>query len=197
MSAPLSVDDAFTVGVSFDLLGGFLLGRGLLASPLHIARRNTHVQVTGKVFNAAEAAAQIQSRADAFVGLVSLAIGFLLQAGGYVALIGGATVDTGGVRALLAIVLALAAALLAFAVFRRVRQRRVLRLAVDVARADPVTGRMDAYPDGGTLVALGQQLGFPFIEISGRGIPGDVDAYASEHFGVERTSMRRPLEFPA
>ena len=34
MTSPFSVDDAFTVGVSFDLLGGYLLGRGLLASPL-------------------------------------------------------------------------------------------------------------------------------------------------------------------
>jgi hypothetical protein len=35
---PVSVDDAFTVGVSVDLLVGFLLGRGLLrADALDIA----------------------------------------------------------------------------------------------------------------------------------------------------------------
>ena len=28
MANPLSIDDLFTVGVSFDLLGGYLLGRG-------------------------------------------------------------------------------------------------------------------------------------------------------------------------
>jgi hypothetical protein len=39
VAGPFSVDDAFTVGVSFDLLGGFLLGRGLLASLGQIAQR--------------------------------------------------------------------------------------------------------------------------------------------------------------
>jgi hypothetical protein len=29
MGSPFSVDDTFTVEVSFDLLGGYLLGRGL------------------------------------------------------------------------------------------------------------------------------------------------------------------------
>jgi hypothetical protein len=81
MAAPFSVDDAFTVGVSFDLLGGFLLGRGLLAHPLQIAVRNTNVTMPGSRFNAAEAVNQIQSRADASVGLVSLGTGFLLSGG--------------------------------------------------------------------------------------------------------------------
>jgi hypothetical protein len=35
----LSITDLFTVGVGFDLLGGFFLGRGLLASPGEIVRR--------------------------------------------------------------------------------------------------------------------------------------------------------------
>jgi hypothetical protein len=47
MSDPLSVGDAFTLGVSVDLLGGYLLGRGLLASPLDIARRNTRLWGVG------------------------------------------------------------------------------------------------------------------------------------------------------
>jgi hypothetical protein len=54
----------------------------------------------GNSFNNAEAASQIRSRADASAGLVSLTIGFVLQAGGYIA---GATIDTGVVRALCAV----------------------------------------------------------------------------------------------
>jgi hypothetical protein len=197
MAVPLSVDDAFTVGVSFDLLGGFLLGRGLLARPLQIAVRNTHVTVVGSRFNAAEAVSQIQSRADASAGLVSLAIGFLLQAGGYVALVAGAKVDTGLVRGVLAVVLALAAAAGAFLAFRRVRDRLVLRLAVEVARANPFNGRMDDDPDITTLLDLSRQLGFPpFVEVTDQGT-ADPAPYLKEHFGVDRVSRRYPFEFPA
>jgi hypothetical protein len=190
---PLSVDDLFTVGVSFDLLGGYLLGRGLLASPLDIARRNT--SLFGQGLNAPEAASQIRSNADAFVGLLSLATGFLLQAGGYVALIAGATVHTGGARAALAVGLAVMAAVAAWFVLQRLHRNRVLHLAVEAARSDPLSGRMAEYPDGNTLMELGQQLGFPFVEIT-RGVP-DLDAYGKRHFGVERVARRYPPEFPA
>jgi hypothetical protein len=193
MADPLSVDDLFTLGVSFDLLGGYLLGRGLLASPLDIARRNT--SLFGQGLNASEAASQIRSRADAFVGLLSLAVGFLLQAGGYVALIAGATVHTGATRAALAVGLALGGALIAWFVLQRVHQKRVLHLAVEVARADPLSGRFAEYPDGKTLMELGQQLGFPFVDISS-GVP-DLDGYGKRHFGVERVGWRYPAQFPA
>jgi hypothetical protein len=126
-----------------------------------------------------------------------LATGFLLQAGGYVALIAGATVDTGAGRAALAVGLAVVAALIAWWVLQRVHHKRVLHLAVEVARADPPSGRIADYPHGNTLVALGRQLGFPFIELSDQGIPGDIDAYAKSHFGVDRVSWQYPPQFPA
>ncbi len=195
MTIPLSVDDLFTVGVSFDLLGGYLLGRGLLASSLDIARRNT--SLFGRGFNAPEAVSHIRSRADAVAGLLSLAIGFLLQAGGYVTLIAGATVDTGAIRALAATGLALGAFLVAFLVFRRIQVRLVCHYTVQVARANPMTGLMDAHPDGETLIALAHQLGFPrFIEVLPDRTMGDMDAYAREHFGVERVAQRYPADLP-
>jgi hypothetical protein len=196
MTDPLSVDNLFTVGVSFDLLGGYLLGRGLLSTPGEIARRNTNPFQAS--FNAAEAVSQVRSRADAQVGLVSLMIGFLLQAGGYVALIAGVKVKTGGERAALAVGLALAVALAASLVFRRIQRRLVIRNAVEVACANPMTGLRDDHPDGETLVALGPQLGFPrFIEVSKDGILGDMNAYGKQHFGVERVSRRYPAHFPS
>ena len=196
MAVPLSVDDAFTVGVSFDLLGGFLLGRGLLAHPLQIASRNIHVTVVGSGFNAPEAVAQIESRADAFAGLISLAIGFLLQAGGYVVLIAGAKIDKGLGRAAFAVLLAVLAAGIAFFVFRRLRDGWVLSLAVNVARANPFTGCMEEHPDGDTLVALGRQLGFPFSEVNKRGV-APITPYAKKYFGVDQVTRRYPFEMPA
>lgn len=195
MANPLSVDDLFTVGVSFDLLGGYLLGRGLLSTPQEIARRNTNPYQAS--FNAAEAVSQVRSRADAQIGLASLMLGFLLQAGGYVAVIGGVKVKTGGERAALAVGLALAVALAAWLVFRRIQRRFVLHHAVLLARANPMTGRLDDHPDGETLIALAQQLGFPcFIEVLPGGVMGDMNAYARDHFGVERVAQRYPAHFP-
>lgn len=196
MASLFSIEDAFTVGVSFDLLGGYLLGRGLLASPLAIAVRTTRPTMWGSSFNDAEAVSQIRSRADASAGLVSLAIGFLLQAGGYVALIGGATIDTGAVRAVWAVGLMLVAAALAYLGLRRDTKRRVLHLAVEVARSNPTTGQIDAYPDGQTLQALGRHLGFPFVEVTDQGVV-DLGAYAKRYFGVDRVGHRYPMEFPA
>jgi hypothetical protein len=190
MASPFSVDDAFTVGVSFDLLGGFLLGRGLLVKPQRIAVRTTHVPVADHLINASEALAQIESRADAISGLTSLGIGFMLQAGGYVALIAGAKLHTGGTRALLAVVLMLVAAGLVYAASRGPRRKRVLRLTVEVARANPWTGALDRYPDEQTLIALGRQLGFPFIEVTEERELGDASSYAREHFGVGGLSRR-------
>jgi hypothetical protein len=138
---------------------------------------------------------QLRSRADAFVGLISLAIGFVLQAGGYVALIAGATIDTGATRAVLAVGLMLVAALIGWLVLREVRLGRVRRLVVGVARADPASGLMNPYPDGRTLLVLSQLLGFPFFETSAKGVP-DLDAYAKRHFGVEQLWWRPPTQVP-
>jgi hypothetical protein len=195
MASPFSVEDAFTVGVSFDLLGGLLLARGVLASPLQIAVRTTRPTMWGNSFNNAEAASQLRSRADASAGLISLAIGFLLQAGGYVALIGGAKIDTGAVRALWAVGLMIAAAALAYLAFRKDHERRVLRLAVEVARSNPVTGQTEDDPDRGTLYALGSALGYPGVDVTPQGVV-DLDGYARRHFGV-RVGQRYPIEFPA
>jgi hypothetical protein len=196
MSIPVSVDDAFTVGVSFDLLGGYLLGRGLLASPNEIARRTTQITTWGQGFNAAEAVTHIRSRADALAGLLALGLGFLLQWGGYVALIGGATVETGPGRAVAAAALAIVAAGLAFRLFRRIRWRLIKRFSVQVARANPATGTMDDFPDQETLIAIGQGLGMNVVQVTPEGVVV-VSEWAKREFGVEHLSRRLPLTMPA
>jgi hypothetical protein len=153
---PLSIDDVFTVGVSLDLLGAYLLGRGLLASPAEIARRGRTLWGS----NPADMIAQIRARADGRVGLTSLAWGFLLQAGGYVSLIGGTALKTGALRATASVAFAAAAGLVAWYVLRRLHRILVMAFVVDVARVDPVSGELRTRPDAGTLLALGQELGF-------------------------------------
>lgn len=182
MANPFSVDDLFTVGVSFDLLGGYLLGRGLLATPLDIARR-TQTLVGA---NPPEMVSQIEARADGQAGLIALLAGFLLQAAGYLALIAGVKVNTGGGRAALAALLALLAAVIAWLVIGRVRQRLLRRLVVDVARANPQTDNMEQYPDAQVLVSLGCHLGIGFD--SDINDAQAVQAYARNHFGVGQVS---------
>lgn len=192
MTSPFSVYDSFTVGVSFDLLGGYLLGRGLLASPSEIAQRGS----TRWGWNSADMIGQIQAGADGRVGLVSLAVGFILQAGGYVALIAGASVQTGGLRAGLSVALAVLAAIAWWSVLQRVHSRIVKRLVVDVARANPVSGELRERPDGGKLLALGQELGLLLSEAPVPGSPGVLDRYAQRHFRVDRVENHVPEDTP-
>lgn len=196
MTQPFSVDDAFTVGVSFDLLGGYLLARGLLASPFDIARRTIRPTTWGRGFNEAEAVSHIHSRVDAQVGLSSLGLGFGLQAGGYVAAIAGAPIETGAARALVSVALALAATVGAYILFQRVRWPLVKRAAVRVARANPLSGVMEPAPDGATLMAIGRGLGLGFVEVTEQGVT-PIGPWAREHFGVDAVGSRYPLEMPA
>ena len=175
MTTPFSIEDAFTVGVMFDLFGGYLLGRGLLASPFEIAQRGS----TRWGWNSADVIGQIRSGADARLGLAALATGFVLQAGGYVALIAGAPIRTGDAQAASSVVLAVVVALGGWRVLGRMHLRLVKRLIVSVARTNPVTGEIDDYPDAGRLLALGQELGFLLSEAPTAGNPGVLDSTPS------------------
>jgi hypothetical protein len=188
MLNPFSIDDLFTVGVSFDLLGGYLLGRGLLASPAQIARRGS----TRWDWNFADMLGQIQAGADGRIGLISLCFGFMLQAGGYVALIAGASVKTGGARAGMAVALAMVAGIAWYIALRIVHLRVVKRLIVDVARADSVSGELAEHPDAGKLLAFGQELGYLLTEVPGPGNPGVLGRYARRHFGVDQVEHHVP-----
>jgi hypothetical protein len=190
MTNPFSVEDSFTIGVAFDLLGGYLLGRGLLASPYEIAQRES----TRWGWNSAEVIGQIRAGADARVGLASLAIGFVLQAGGYVALIAGAAVSTGGPQAVLSVALAVVAGFGWWFLLRRVHIHLVKRLVVAVARTNPVSGDLGELPDGGRLLALGQELGFLASEAPVAGNYGALDRYAQRHFGVDRVENGVPID---
>jgi hypothetical protein len=142
----LSITDLFTVGVGFDLLGGFFLGRGLLASPGEIVRRVGDLRWGGG--NPALVVSQLGSRADAVIGLVLLGLGFVFQAGSYIAVIGGAPLQTGAGRAAVAALLLVLAGAVAFAGGLIAHRRLLRRLVVRAARIEPTSGRMAKYPEG-------------------------------------------------
>jgi len=164
---PFSLGDVFIVGVAFDLLGGFYLARGLLAKPRDIARR-TATLAGG---NPTAAASQIEAGADGRVGLLSLAVGFLLQAGGYVAEVAGVTVSTDLERTLVAVALASVAAVTAVLLARSPRRRFARRLAINVARYDWTEQSMVELPDFNMLAWYSNELGFSIAGIETRNGP--------------------------
>jgi hypothetical protein len=186
MASVLSVDDLFTVGVAFDLMGGYFLGRGLVANVPEIVRRTQ----TYWGSNAVERVTQLQARADGLIGLSLLGVGFALQAGGYLALIGGAGFTTGAGRALVATALMLGTALVALPVCRRLHGKITRRFVRDAARVMPASGTLQDYPDGRALVEMGQHLGLSLDSAE----PAAIAAFAKRHFGVERVSWSMPPE---
>jgi hypothetical protein len=73
----VSIEDLFMVGVGCDLVGGLFLARGLLISPVEVVDRAERFAGGNPV----AMAGQIKSKADGEFGIVTLAVGFLLQAG--------------------------------------------------------------------------------------------------------------------
>jgi hypothetical protein len=190
----LSISDLFTVGVGFDLLGGFFLGRGLLASPREIVRRVGDRRFGGG--NPALVVSQLKSRADGVIGLVLLGVGFVLQAGGYVVLIGGGALQTGANRAAVAAGLLVAAGMLALATGLLAHRGLTKRLVVEAARVEPESGRLAKYPEGKQLLQFGQELG---LVIEGDpAAPNVIDSFAKRNFGVARVSWqwRDPIDTP-
>lgn len=126
----LAVTDLFVVGLGFDLVGGWLLARGLIARPGIIVHRHTSYLGT----NAPSAYAAAEDRVDGQLGVASLLLGFLLQAVGYVLTLahGEAPTYSAG-RALTALALLAVAVVLALGVWRRIRPRLLHSLLVDMA----------------------------------------------------------------
>jgi hypothetical protein len=73
------VQDLFVAGLSLDIVGAWLVARGLLASPYELALR------TASLWNGNPATtwAQIEDRIRGLIGVTALLPGFLVQAAGY------------------------------------------------------------------------------------------------------------------
>lgn len=126
----LAVTDLFVVGLGLDLVGGWLLARGLIARPGVIVHR--HTSYWGSDAPGAYAAAE--DRVDGVFGVGSLMLGFLLQAVGYVLdLARGESGTHSESRALTALVLLVIVVALTLGVWRRVRAHRVRTLLIEMS----------------------------------------------------------------
>lgn len=152
----LTLNDLFVVGLALEITGGWLLGRGLLASPLDLARRagafmgaNPHA-----VVSAAE------NKVDGAFGLGALLGGFAVQAVGYFLIIGnGGGDEIGWCRALVAAGLGMLAAVALLVAWMRSRRRLVLRTLRGPARYDVNSGEMVDIPFAWALCSYAEALG--------------------------------------
>lgn len=175
MSLCLDVLDPFVVGLGLDIVGAYLVTRGLLASPRSIAyRAASFVQFSGF-----EAASDAEDGADGEAGMLALMVGFALQAVAYVLTLGGSESGTSSGRAITAVILLFATVTLAWLVSRAYRAWRLRKIAVQIASFDYLNGRPLAAPSGETLMAIGRALGWAEEPNETRA------AYASRVFGVD------------
>jgi len=124
------VTDLFVVGLGFDLVGAWLLARGLIAKPGIIVSRNTAYWGS----NAPSGFAAAEDRTDGQFGVASLLFGFVLQALGYVLdLAGGASGEHSTGRALTALALLVIAVCVTLATWRGVRPRMLRALLAEMA----------------------------------------------------------------
>jgi hypothetical protein len=128
-----TVADLFVVGLALDLVGAYLLARGLLASHPVLAIRATSYWDG----NPTVAVGLAEDRADGRFGVAYLALGFAVQAIGYLldlALAPGA--DASVARAAVAGGVALVCAGGAYLLWKRQRRKALLRTLVEMAHYD-------------------------------------------------------------
>lgn len=184
----LSVYDLFVVGIALDLVGAFLVARGLLVSPVDLGG------MSGRSVGAIDAkvmAERLADRVHAEAGLLSLALGFLLQLVGYLGVIGGATYGTGKWDVLFAVLLAAMAAAIVAGTYRSLSnpRRRAVLVAFSKQRG----------PVNPTLLArIGAEWKWPRLpgeadeEYVARTFPGAVVSQLGRH-GVLGLVVRRLL----
>lgn len=133
-----TVSDLFVLGIGVELVGAWLLARGLLASPTVLKSFSTVGAIgVGDVVDRA------RNRVDAAFGVVYLLIGFLAQLGGYLLQIAGRH-GSHGARQLetVLVILALAAGL-AWLLWRCLHPYLFKLLLVRIAFAPVRSGEVD------------------------------------------------------
>jgi hypothetical protein len=152
-----AVTDLFLVGTALDLLGGFLIAKGLLVStPVLVLR-------SGNFWggNPTVPVGAVEDRIDAKAGLLILAVGFTLQAAGYIATLAAKpVVRRSGDRAFTALGLATVAVVISLLAWRLARPRLIRRDLIRLARWDVKalgdTPRLRGLPDLKELAEYGR-----------------------------------------
>jgi hypothetical protein len=172
----LSVEDLFLAGIGCDIAGGYLVSRGLLAPIPQLAT------LGGTMFalERPRAPFAVEDRIRGSVGLVTLVLGFALQAVGYALLLSNTRVRYGSEEAIIGVGIALALGLLIPLAESRVRPWWRDRILVRVARFDYEGGHAPLErPVAHVLRAFGEQTGRPLLTDE------DDVAYCARVFGVE------------
>lgn len=170
-------EDLFLAGLGADIVGAYLVARGLLQPIPQLATAGG----TMYALERAKAPYAVEDRIRGTVGLVALVIGFLLQAAGYTDILARHHALAYGKReALTGVGLALAIALFVYLFERLVRPPWRDRLLIRVARFDHTGARLlREKPLAHVLRSFGEQLGK-----SGLQDESDV-AYCWRVFGVD------------
>jgi hypothetical protein len=176
-----SVDDLFTAGIGFDLVGAILVAKGLLVSAKQQWRRNASGYGG---WSGPQAVSWAEDSVDGWFGAVALVLGFTLQAVAYALLIGGASVHIGTGAAWVAVASAAAAVAIVLAGWYLFKPRLVRFRAVALASADSPSGE----PDGYLLTFMARELGRDAQSIAG------VPTVLRDVFGVTSYSLRDPDE---
>jgi len=175
----LSVEDLFTAGIGFDVVGAVLLGKGLLVSPKQQFRKGAS---GWGGYSFGQALSWAEDWVDASFGAAWLVVGFLLQAVGYAFVVGGVHVQHGAGEVGAAVGLLAAAVAVALGTWRAKRPSLIRARAVDLARVGSADGRPDAY----LLAGMAHELGRTATS------PSDVPAIVRDVFGVTDSVSRRP-----
>jgi hypothetical protein len=136
------VTDLFAVGVGCDFAGAYLLGRGLLKTPLAIRRLGTWgAHYPGAIMDGAD------DHVTATVGVAALLGGFAFQALAYALVLGvGSTSDASLGRALVAVVAAAVPCIAILVAERATHRGRVDKLLLRVGVEDAATNTPRAAP---------------------------------------------------
>lgn len=127
----LVIEDLIVGAFGVEIVGAYLLARGLLTSPRSIA-----VRATTRAFDVPTAVSDAEDRVDASYGLMCIGAGLICQVAGVLLVLAhGSTVvgrSLGAIAAALCILLATAA--LTCIGHRLTRAKRVKRLLVEISR---------------------------------------------------------------
>jgi hypothetical protein len=182
-----TVADLFVVGVVLDLVGAYLLSRGLLASHSTLALR------AGTYYDSNPHAAVgfAEDRVDGRFGVIYLMLGFGAQAVGYVLELGfNPSTEASAGRVVAALALAVAVGVGAYGLWKRTRADQVKRTLVEMARYDTSSAfeppvRRDG-PYLGLLFLWGRAADYPKDDRDSE------RSYAERVFGVTNGWPGRP-----